>query len=180
MDRLIGVVAVVTLVLTGCDGNATKVDGQRVFVIQNSECHGDCPAPWANVRIDGRYYSGSCAPVSADRRSGRLYAVSRGADLQHDWIEARAIPGFDPEIVLAAKRSTHYCKGAQWFVAHALHTPSSADEARRFARPLCEAGTVPVYRSWRETCAAGGPFFWWHDSKHSGNVWLTPTTPSTT
>jgi hypothetical protein len=156
---------------------STKVDGRRVFQIEDSGCHGDCPAPWSIVTIGGVTYQNSCTPVRPSAKRGDLYAVRRGNDLQHDWVEARVINGFDPRIVLAARRNKYLCEGDDWFVAHVLTTPTNRNDAASLARALCNAGTTPVYESWRKKCADGGPFEWFSDDG-GGSVWLSPTTTS--
>jgi hypothetical protein len=110
-----------------------------------------------------------------------LFAVRRGNDLQHDWIEVRVIEGFDPRLVAAARSRTKRCN-LQWFVAHIVTTPTSREEAADIGKAFCNAGTVPVYRSWQKKCADGGPFEWFTDDGGDieGRVWLKPATSATT
>ena len=165
---------VVCLALSACrasgEPKSTVIDGRRVLLIRDSDCHGDCPAPTSIVRMGDRYYSGSCKPARVNARHGELFAIRDRKDVTHDWLEARVIRGFDSRIIVAVRyRNSDHCRAGGWFLASVPQNPTNPAEARRFAEAWCNAGWVPLFK----LCATGGPFDWSHGDDH-GSVRIAP------
>ena len=164
----------VCLALSACEASgepkSTVVDGKRVLLIRDSDCHGDCPLPSSLVRMGDRSYLGTCKPARVNARHGELFATRDRKAVTHGWLEARVIPGFDPRIIVAVRyRISHDCRSGGWFLADVPHNPTNPTEARRYAEAWCNAGAVPLYK----LCATGGPFDWSHGDDH-GSVRIAP------
>ena len=122
----------VCVALSACQATgepkSTVVEGKRVLLIRDSDCHGDCPAPTSIVRMGDRSYSAAASPLASTHGTGDLFATRDGNAVTHDWFEARVIPAFDPRIIVAVRyRNSHHCRAGAWFLAGRPAEPDEPD-----------------------------------------------------